>query len=62
MDLLLWVAIAFFVIGFSVLSYLKRNLQGSKEHTQRGLWFIIGAFTWGIVCISLVVWWFNTAF
>jgi hypothetical protein len=62
MDVLLGFTIAFYIIGFVVLSFLKRNLQKKKYATQSGVWFVIGTTVWGIVTMYLVVCWFKTTF
>jgi hypothetical protein len=59
---LLGFTIAFFLIGFVVLSLLKTNLQGKKDATQFGVWFVVGTTVWGTVSMFLFVWWFNATF
>ncbi|MDX8344510.1 hypothetical protein [Rossellomorea sp. YZS02] len=57
MNFLLWTAVSFFIIGFSVLALLKRKRNHRMEPT---IWFILGTTAWGVTSIMLFAWWFTT--
>lgn len=73
MDLLLWVTVGFFVIGFVVLVSMKKSMEKklaliiedeeSMESEQNSpkpiIWWIWGAVFWGIVSIFLILWSFS---
>ncbi|WP_078382006.1 hypothetical protein [Sutcliffiella halmapala] len=48
-----------FLIGFVVLSLIKRIVESKKSTTQFTIWWIVGTTAWGITTIMLLVWWFN---
>ncbi|WHX90591.1 hypothetical protein QNH50_21695 [Peribacillus simplex] len=60
MDLLLWITFGFIIIGFVVLSYIKRNMDSKQSSTTQSIvWWIVGTTVWGIASIILIVWWFS---
>jgi Trk-type K+ transport system membrane component len=70
MDLLFWLMLGFVVIGFVVLVSMKKSMErkvasikSSKESTIEStkpiIWWIMGTTVWGIVSITLIVWWFS---
>lgn len=70
MDLLLWITVGFFIIGFVVLAsmkknmesklaFIKRNMESEKSSTKSIVWWIVGTTAWGIVSMILFVWWFS---
>ena len=73
MDLLLWLTVGFFIIGFVVLISMKKNMESklafiitnmennieiTKSPTKFIFWWIVGTTVWGIVSIILFMWWF----
>jgi hypothetical protein len=58
MDLLLWIAVGFFLIGLIVLIFIKRKIQ--NHNTESMIWFIVATTIWGAASIILFAWWFNT--
>ncbi|CAH0306476.1 hypothetical protein SRABI133_04759 [Peribacillus simplex] len=59
-DLLLWITFGFIIIGFVVLSYIKRNMDSKQSSTTQSIvWWIVGTTVWGIASIILIVWWFS---
>ncbi|ATP42418.1 hypothetical protein CSE16_09870 [Solibacillus sp. R5-41] len=75
MDLLLWITIAFIIIGFVVLTSMKKgmesklafitvNMEGEESSTKDKsiIWWILSATAWGIVSMILVVWCFHNNF
>ena len=76
MDLLLWIAVGFIVIGFVVLVSLKKSMEmkvtllienkesmESKQLSSKPVvWWIMGATVWGIVSMFLIVWSFSIYF
>ncbi|QUW23169.1 hypothetical protein JSQ81_06295 [Sporosarcina sp. Marseille-Q4063] len=72
MDLLFWITVGFIIIGFIVLASMKRNMEsklafikGNMESKKSSsairsiVWWIVGTTAWGIVSMTLVVWWFS---
>ncbi|WP_045520128.1 hypothetical protein [Neobacillus niacini] len=70
MDLLLWITVGFFIIGFVVLAsmkksmesklaFIKRNMESKKSSTKSIVWWIVGTTAWGIVSMNLIVWCFS---
>ena len=75
MDLLLWITIGFIIIGFVVLTSMKKGMEskvafikanmedeGNSSKAKSVIWWIRGATAWGIVSIFLVVWCFENYF
>lgn len=75
MDLLLWITIGFMIIGFVVLTSMKKsmeskltlitaNLEGEESSTKAKsiVWWIAGTTAWGIVSMILIVWCFHKQF
>ena len=75
MDLLLWIAIGFIIIGFAVLISMKKDMEskvafikantedeGNSLKAKYVIWWIWSTFAWGIVSIFLVVWCFDNYF
>jgi hypothetical protein len=76
MDLLLWIAVGFIVIGFVVLLSMKKSMEmkvtllienkesmESKQLSSKPVvWWIMGATVWGIVSMFLIVWSFSIYF
>ena len=59
-DLLLWITFGFIIIGFVVLSYIKRNMDSKQSSTAQSIiWWIVGTTVFGGVSIILIVWWFG---
>ncbi|WP_368505162.1 hypothetical protein AB3N04_05825 [Alkalihalophilus sp. As8PL] len=60
MDVLLWLSIGFFIIGLIVLLVVHRKIE-SNQHATANLKvrFIVVTIIWGVICISLVPWWFS---
>ncbi|MFB5087043.1 hypothetical protein PGC35_07460 [Psychrobacillus sp. PGGUH221] len=72
MDLLLWITIGFIIIGFVVLTSMKKgmesklafikvNMEGEESSTKAKsiIWWIVGTTVWGIVSMILIVWCFH---
>lgn len=56
MNLLFWITIAFIIIGFVILAFIRRNVKSKKiSSTKSIIWFIVGTTVWGITSIFLVV-------
>lgn len=56
MNLLFWITIAFIIIGFVILAFIRRNVKSKKiTSTKAIIWFIVGTTVWGITSIFLVV-------
>ncbi|WP_431802255.1 hypothetical protein [Halobacillus andaensis] len=68
MDLLLWITIGFFMLGFVVLLSMKRSMESKlafiKENpesaessikTKSIIWWIASTTAWGILSLILVV-------
>ncbi|MFF3099765.1 hypothetical protein [Viridibacillus arvi] len=75
MDLLLWITIGFIIIGFVVLTSMKKGMESKlafitvnmedKESAIKAksiIWWIASTTAWGIVSMILIVWWFNNHF
>ncbi|MGG0666875.1 hypothetical protein ABE042_22635 [Viridibacillus arvi] len=75
MDLLLWVTIGFIIIGFVVLTSMKRGMKSKlafitvnmedKESSIKAksiICWIASTTAWGIVSMILIVWWFHNHF
>ncbi|WP_010096922.1 hypothetical protein [Ornithinibacillus scapharcae] len=75
MDLLLWIAIGFIIIGFVVLISMKKgmesklafitaNMEDKESFTKAKsiIWWIVSTVAWGIVSMILIVWWFHKNF
>ncbi|MGE7835799.1 hypothetical protein [Viridibacillus arvi] len=75
MDLLLWITIGFIIIGFVVLTSMKRGMESKlafitvnmedKESSIKDksiIWWIASTTAWGIVSMILIVWWFHNHF
>lgn len=75
MDLLLWITIGFIIIGFVVLTSMKKGMEskvafikanmGDEENSSKAncvIWWIWSTTAWGIVSIFLVVWCFHNYF
>ncbi|THE11627.1 hypothetical protein E1I69_14340 [Bacillus timonensis] len=75
MDLLLWITIGFIIIGFVVLTSMKKGLESklafikaNMEDTENSIkaksiiWWIVSTTAWGLVSMFLVVWWFHNHF
>ena len=70
MDLLTWVTFGIIILGFSVLISMKKEMKsrlvaitegnmGENESATKPLfWWVVGSFSWGIVCLILVASWF----
>ena len=67
MDLLLWITIGFIIIGFVVLTSMKKGMESKvafikgnpddEENSSKAkavIWWICGATAWGIVSMYLV--------
>lgn len=70
MDLLLWMAVGFIVIGFVVsvsmkknmenrVALIKGNMESKVSSAKPVIWWITGTTIWGIVTMKLVVWLFS---
>ena len=68
MDLLLWITIGFIIIGFVVLTSMKKGMESKvafieanledEENSSKAksvIWWIWSTFAWGIVSMFLVV-------
>ena len=75
MDLLLWITIVFIIMGFVVLTSMKKgmesklafitaNMEGeeSSKKAKSIIWWIVSTTAWGIVSMILIVWWFHNHF
>lgn len=75
MDILLWISIGFIIIGFVVLTSMKKSMESkldfitanmeeeeSSIKSKSIIWWIVSATAWGIVSIILIVWWFHNHF
>ncbi|MEN2766062.1 hypothetical protein [Ornithinibacillus xuwenensis] len=72
MDLLLWITIGFIIIGFVVLTSVKKGMErklasitanmkeeGSSTKAKSIIWWIVSTTAWGIVSMILISWWFH---
>lgn len=75
MDLLLWITIAFIIIGIVVLTSMKKEMESKVEYIKANMddaenlskaksviWWIWSTAAWGIVSIFLIVWCFHNLF
>jgi len=75
MDLLLWITIGFLLIGFVVLTSMKKGMErkiafikANRENEENSskatsvIWWIWGSTAWGIASMFLVVWWLHNHF
>ncbi|KAA0563488.1 hypothetical protein ACQCWA_22640 [Rossellomorea aquimaris] len=75
MDLLLWITIVFIIIGFAVLTSMKKGMESklafitanvedeeSSTKAKSIIWWIVNATAWGIVSLFLIVWCFHNHF
>jgi len=75
MDLLLWITIGFLLIGFVVLTSMKKGMErkiafikANRENEENSskatsvIWWIWGSTAWGIASMLLVVWWLHNHF
>ncbi|MFJ7700091.1 hypothetical protein [Lysinibacillus fusiformis] len=75
MDLLLWITIGFIIIGFIVLTSMKKGMESkvafikaNRENEENSfkaksvIWWIWSSTAWGIVSMFLVVWCFHNHF
>ncbi|MGD7024277.1 hypothetical protein FZC79_05045 [Rossellomorea vietnamensis] len=77
MDLLLWITIVFIIVGFAVLTFMKKGMESklafitanmedeessTKAKTGSIIWWIVSAAAWGIVSMFLIVWCFYNHF
>lgn len=75
MDLLLWITIGFIIIGFVVLTSMKKEMESKVEYIKANMddaensskaesviWWIWSTVAWGIVSIFLIVWSFHNSF
>ena len=73
MDILMWTAIGFVVVGFILLLitsrmmdikilFLDKRLQRKRNAVQarRAMWWMWFAVAWLVISMTLVVWWFVT--
>ncbi|WP_445480530.1 hypothetical protein ACULLL_10405 [Lysinibacillus irui] len=75
MDLLFWITIGFIIIGFVVLTSMKKGMENKvalikanmedEENSSKAnsvIWWILSTTAWGIVSIFLIVWCFHNYF
>ncbi|OMC82255.1 hypothetical protein BK128_20605 [Viridibacillus sp. FSL H7-0596] len=75
MDLLLWITIGFIIMGFVVLTSMKKgmesklafitaNMEGEESSIKAKsiIWWIVSTTAWGIVSMILIVWCFHNHF
>lgn len=75
MDLLLWITIGFIIIGFVVLTSMKKGMENKialikanmedEENSSKAnsvIWWIWSTTAWGMVSIFLIVWCFHNYF
>ena len=75
MDLLLSITIGFIIIGFVVLTSMKKGMESklafikanmedeeSSKKAKSIIWWIVSTTAWGIVSMILIVWWFHNHF
>ncbi|MGE7935109.1 hypothetical protein [Viridibacillus arvi] len=75
MDLLLWITIGFVIMGFVVLTTMKKgmesklafiiaNMEGEESSIKAKsiIWQIVSTTAWGIVSMILIVWCFHNHF
>ncbi|PFG12061.1 hypothetical protein [Bacillus sp. es.036] len=71
----LWVIIGFCTIGLIVLMSMKKTMENrlatikvngeSKESARASrsiIWWVVSTVAWGILSISLFIWWLNQYF
>ena len=74
-DLLFWITIGFIIIGFVVLTSMKKGMENKvalikanmedEENSSKAnsvIWWILSTTAWGIVSIFLIVWCFHNYF
>ncbi|MEK5482716.1 hypothetical protein [Viridibacillus sp. FSL R5-0888] len=75
MDLLLWITIGFIIMGFVVLTSMKKgmesklafitaNMEGEESSIKAKsiICWIVSTTAWGIVSMILIVWCFHNHF
>ncbi len=75
MDLLFWITIGFIIIGFVVLTSMKKGMENKvalikanmedEENSSKAnsvICWILSTTAWGIVSIFLIVWCFHNYF
>jgi hypothetical protein len=75
LDLLLWITFVFIIIGFAVLTSMKKGMESKlpfitaniedEENSSKAksiVWWIVSATVWGIVSMFLIVWCFHNHF
>lgn len=75
MDLLLWITIGFIIIGFVVLTSMKKGMEskvafikanmedeGNSSKAKSVIWWLWSTTARGIVSMFLVVWCFHNHF
>jgi Na+/proline symporter len=75
LDLLLWITIVFIIIGFAVLTSMKKGMESKlafitanmedEENSSKAksiVWWIVSATAWGIVSMFLIIWCFHNHF
>jgi Na+/proline symporter len=75
LDLLLWITIVFIIIGFAVLTSMKKGMESklafitanmedveNPSKAKSIVWWIVSATAWGIVSMFLIVWCFHNHF
>jgi len=74
-DILFWITIGFIIIGFVVLTSMKKGMEsklafitanmedeGSSKKAKSIIWWIMSTTAWGIVSMILIIWWFHNHF
>ncbi|MGG0644400.1 hypothetical protein ABE021_10720 [Sporosarcina gallistercoris] len=73
MNLLPWITVGFIIVGFFVFISMKKNMEkrvalaieykdsmeGKQILPSPVVWWIWGAFLWGIISIFLIAWSFS---
>ena len=75
MDIYLWITIGFIIVGFVVLTSMKKSMEsklafiksnnvdeGSLKQAKSIIWWIVGTTAWGTVSMILIVSWFHHHF
>jgi hypothetical protein len=74
-DIVLSITIGFILIGFVVLTSMKKGMESklayitakmeddvSSTKAKSIIWWIVSTTAWGIVSMILIVWWFHNNF
>ncbi|MCM3740282.1 hypothetical protein M3210_08365 [Oceanobacillus luteolus] len=75
MDIYLWITIGFIIVGFVILTSMKKSMEsklafikanhvdeGSSKQAKSIIWWIVGTTAWGILSMLLILSWFHYHF